>query len=55
MPEIDGTFLELEASARTETDLQPALSVIRGVLVGLGIAESDLTVELYTDAVAAAR
>ncbi|MFJ1755364.1 hypothetical protein [Kitasatospora sp. NPDC088134] len=31
------------------------LSIVRGVLHRLGIADTDLTTELYTDAVTAAR
>ncbi|MFD5085242.1 class IV adenylate cyclase [Kitasatospora sp. NPDC058406] len=55
VPEIDGTFIELETIARADDDLLPALRVVRTVLAGLGIAEDDLTTEQYTDAVAAAR
>ncbi|GAA4981091.1 class IV adenylate cyclase [Kitasatospora paranensis] len=55
VPEIDGTFIELETIAKTEDDLESALAVVRSVLSGLGIAEDDLTTEQYTDAVAAAR
>lgn len=55
VPEIDGTFIELETIAKTEDDLPAALAVVRAVLAGLGIAEGDLTTEQYTDAVAAAR
>ncbi|WP_344551894.1 class IV adenylate cyclase [Kitasatospora saccharophila] len=55
VPEIDGTFLEVETSAADPADLPAALAVVRGVLHGLGITERDLTTELYTDAVAAAR
>ncbi|WP_327068113.1 class IV adenylate cyclase [Kitasatospora sp. NBC_01302] len=55
VPEIDGTFLELETTVTDEQDLQPALDAIRAVLSRLGIDEGDLTTELYTDAVAARR
>lgn len=55
VPEIDGTFLEVETLAKTEDDLQAALGTVRSVLSNLGITEDDLTTELYTDAVAAAR
>lgn len=55
VPEIDATFIELETLAKAEADLGPALAVVRSVLGDLGIGEEDLTTELYTDAVAAAR
>ncbi|MCP2310967.1 class IV adenylate cyclase [Kitasatospora paracochleata] len=55
VPEIDGTFLEVETMAKDEGDLPGALAVVRGVLADLGVAVDDLTTELYTDAVAAAR
>lgn len=55
VPEIDGTFIELETLAKTEDDLETALAVVRAVLQRLGVEESDITTELYTDAVAAAR
>ncbi|MER8183502.1 class IV adenylate cyclase [Kitasatospora sp. NPDC094015] len=55
VPEIDGTFLEVETIAKSGDDLGPALATVRAVLAGLGIGEDDLTTELYTDAVAAAR
>ncbi|QKW19071.1 class IV adenylate cyclase [Kitasatospora sp. NA04385] len=55
VPEIDGTWLEVETSAADAAELPAALVVVRAVLHGLGIADSDLTTELYTDAVAAAR
>ncbi len=54
VPEIDGTFIEVETPA-TEDDVEAALAAVRAVLRGLGIEEGDLTTELYTDAVAAAR
>jgi adenylate cyclase, class 2 len=54
VPEIDGTFLELETLA-DETSLAAALSDVRAVLGELGIGEDDLTTEQYTDAVMRAR
>ncbi|MFE0459703.1 class IV adenylate cyclase [Kitasatospora sp. NPDC058965] len=55
VPELDGrTFIELETGAE-EADLAEALAAVRTVLTGLGIGDDDLTTELYTDAVAAAR
>lgn len=55
VPEIDGTFLEVETVATAESDLATALAVVRSVLGELGIDGADLTTEQYTDAVAAAR
>ncbi|MFD7901630.1 MULTISPECIES: class IV adenylate cyclase [unclassified Kitasatospora] len=55
VPELDATFIEVETAAATESDLGPALAVVRAALADLGIGEDDLTTELYTDAVAAVR
>ncbi|MFF4340113.1 class IV adenylate cyclase [Kitasatospora sp. NPDC001540] len=55
VPEIDGTFLEVETAAADEAGLPAALATVRDVLHGLGVTDDDLTTELYTDAVAAAR
>jgi adenylate cyclase class 2 len=54
VPEIDGTFLEVETLV-DEDDLGAALDDIRAVLEELGIGVEDLTRETYTDAVAAQR
>lgn len=54
VPELDGTFIELETAA-DEAGLDSALAAVRGILGGLGLTDEDLTTELYTDAVAAAR
>lgn len=54
VPEVDGTFLELETLV-DEDDVVAALADVRGVLEELGIHGEDLTRELYTDAVAARR
>ncbi|MDH2389039.1 MULTISPECIES: class IV adenylate cyclase [Streptomyces] len=54
VPEVDGTFLELETLA-DEKELAAALADVRSVLADLGIGEADLTTELYTDAVRARR
>ncbi|WP_043464908.1 class IV adenylate cyclase [Kitasatospora sp. MBT66] len=54
VPEIDGTFIELETEASMD-DLSQALSVVHSVLASLGINDTDLTIEQYTDAVSAAR
>ncbi|MFG2722725.1 class IV adenylate cyclase [Streptomyces sp. NPDC048416] len=54
VPEIDGTFVELETIV-DEADVAAALGDVRAVLRDLGIEEEDLTTELYTDAVRAGR
>ncbi|MDX3747439.1 class IV adenylate cyclase [Streptomyces sp. AK08-02] len=54
VPEIDGTFLEIETIV-DEDDVRSALDDIRAVLAELGIGSEELTRELYTDAVAAQR
>ncbi|MER6361923.1 class IV adenylate cyclase [Kitasatospora sp. NPDC001527] len=53
--ELDGAFLEVETAAADERELPAALAAVRAVLAGLGVPEGDLTTELYTTAVAAAR
>ncbi|MFE3191626.1 class IV adenylate cyclase [Nocardia sp. NPDC059240] len=55
VPELDGTFLELETMTETEDDLGAALADLRSVLDDLGISPDQLTTELYTDAVALRR
>ncbi|MGW1075773.1 class IV adenylate cyclase [Streptomyces sp. NPDC002537] len=55
VPEIAGTFLELETLVEHDADVTEALDDVRAVLGELGIGPDDLTVELYTDAVAAMR
>jgi len=54
VPEIDGTFLELETPTGQD-DLAAALGDVRAVLGELGIGEDDLITEQYTDAVMRAR
>ncbi|GGZ72657.1 class IV adenylate cyclase [Streptomyces echinoruber] len=54
VPEIDGTFLEIETRV-DEADVTAALDDIRAVLEDLGIGPKDLTRETYTGAVAAQR
>lgn len=54
VPEIEGTFIELETMA-TESELPAALGAVRAVLGELGITEDDLTTDTYTDAVMRAR
>lgn len=54
VPDLDGTFLELETMA-DPVDTAAALAGIRAALLRLGIADDDLTTEQYTDAVLAQR
>lgn len=54
VPQLQGAFIELESQVEQE-HLADALSAVRAVLATLGISESDLTTEQYTDAVAATR
>lgn len=55
VPQIDGTFIEVETIAPDESDLDAALDVVRQVLRELGIDHADETRETYTGAVLAAR
>jgi adenylate cyclase, class 2 len=52
VPELDGTFLEVETLVASVAELEVALQMLREVLGDLGIDEADLTTELYTDMVA---
>ena len=54
VPEIEGTFLEVETMA-AESDVDQALAAVRGLLNELGVSQAELTAELYTDAVRATR
>ncbi|WP_149831263.1 class IV adenylate cyclase [Streptomyces tailanensis] len=54
VPEIDGTFLEIETLV-DEKDVRAALDDVRAVFAGLGIGPEDLTRDTYTGAVRAAR
>ncbi|MFF7394477.1 class IV adenylate cyclase [Streptomyces scabiei] len=54
VPELDGTFLEIETLVE-EAEVGAALDDLRAVLEELGVSPEDLTRELYTEAVAAAR
>lgn len=54
VPELDGTFIELETIV-PEAELSEALEIVRSTLRQLGIADGDLTAEQYTDAVLATR
>lgn len=55
VPELDGTFVELETVIADDADLQAALDAVHATLADLGIPESDYTSETYTGAVLAAR
>jgi adenylate cyclase class 2 len=52
VPELAGTWLEVETLVEDQTALELALGVVHQVLGELGILEADLTTELYTDMVA---
>lgn len=54
VPELDGTFLEVETMANKDGTPE-ALADLHTVLGQLGIAEADLTTEQYTEAVLKAR
>jgi adenylate cyclase, class 2 len=54
VPELDGTYLEVETRAQLG-DIDDALAAVRAIVAELGIAEDELTVGTYTDAVRAAR
>lgn len=55
LPELDGTFLELETLIRDDADVHAALDDVRAVLHDLGIKDADLTRQRYTEAVSAQR
>lgn len=55
VPELNGTFLEVETIVPDETEVAAGLDAVRAVLGSLGITDGDLTTEKYTDAVAARR
>jgi adenylate cyclase class 2 len=52
VPELAGTFLEVETLVSDRGEVEAALEVIRRVLGELGVTEADRTTELYTDMVA---
>ncbi|GAU67075.1 putative adenylate cyclase [Streptomyces sp. NBRC 110611] len=55
VPEIEGTFLEVETMVPEEQELSAALHGLRSVMAELGIQEDDFTTELYTVAVGRSR
>lgn len=54
VPEIDGSFLEVETQA-PENEMDDALAAVRSLLAELGVDESWWTTDTYTDAVRTAR
>jgi adenylate cyclase class 2 len=55
LPEIDGTFIEIETLVDENDDVSAALEDVRTVLAELGVEREDETTETYTGAVRAAR
>lgn len=55
VPEVDGTFLEVETIVESSEELAAALDAVREVMRGAGVGPQDFTTELYTDAVSRAR
>ncbi|GAA0454131.1 class IV adenylate cyclase [Streptomyces olivaceiscleroticus] len=51
VPEIEGTFLEIETQAQDEDELPASLDAVRTVMTELGLTDTDFTTEQYTDAV----
>jgi adenylate cyclase class 2 len=51
VPELEGTFIEVETMSASPDDLRSALDVIRTLLAELDVPADDTTSELYTDAV----
>ncbi|MGH3978958.1 MAG: class IV adenylate cyclase [Pseudonocardiaceae bacterium] len=55
VPELAGTYIEIESIVDTAAEVAGALDAIRAVLGQLGIERADETTQTYTDAVAARR
>ncbi|MEV5599121.1 class IV adenylate cyclase [Streptomyces sp. NPDC052496] len=55
VPEIEGTYVELETQVTDVEELPGALADVRAVLGDVGVGPGDLTTEMYTDAVRARR
>lgn len=51
VPEIDGTFLEVETLIDDAGDVPAALEAVRAVMAEVGVAPVDFTTDLYTEAV----
>lgn len=54
VPEIEGTFVEVETIVEHDDEVSEALELVREAMTELGIGAQDFTNELYTDAVIAA-
>jgi adenylate cyclase class 2 len=54
VPEIDGTYLEVETRA-SDNEVAAALTAVRDILLDLGVTDAELTTDTYTEAVRAAR
>lgn len=54
VPEIEGTFLEVETMA-PEDQVGEALRAVKSLMLDFGVSDQELTNELYTDAVREAR
>jgi adenylate cyclase, class 2 len=55
VPQIDGTFIEVETLIPDSDDLDAALGLVRDILDELGITRADETRDTYTGAVLAAQ
>jgi len=55
VPELAGTYLEIESIVTSDAEIAPALETIRAVFSELGIEHEDETTETYTEAVSAIR
>lgn len=54
VPELDGTYLEVETAAAAD-EVDAAIRAVRTVMAELGVSDTELTTDTYTDAVRAAR
>lgn len=54
VPEIDGTFIEVETQS-PEEEMGAALDAVRSLLADLGVKRDEWSTEAYTDAVRAGR
>ena len=55
VPELDGTFVEVEAQVREVSEAPAAREAVRGVLAELDLDDADLEPQFYVDMVAARR
>jgi len=51
VPELEGTFIEVETMSANADDLSAALDAVRVLLDELDVPAGEFTSELYTDAV----